>query len=73
MNFQTLRGNLNPHGCSVRAGVAKNLYYITAKDRRAYSLVFRAQGWACTPINHNDQYSADQLLDIALGKRKHED
>lgn len=64
---------LNPHGCSVRQARISNLFYLTGKDRRPYMLhLSKYSGWLCTPIGHHDQYSADQLLDIAMGKRQRE-
>jgi len=64
------RSYLNPHYCSVQSSGITNQFYLTDKLRRGYILrLAKTGGWICEPLNHRDQYAADQLLDVALGKR----
>lgn len=74
MDLETLRHNLNRHGCSVRAGATKSIYYLTAQNRRHYTLTLgQDREWHCDPLGHTDTFEAENLLAIALGRRKHDD
>lgn len=67
------RRYLNPHGCSVRKALITNQFYLTDKSRRTYMLrLTKWAVWVCEPLGHKDLYEAEQLLQIAMGKRQRE-